>query len=195
MRTITLKYGGDCRKCGASLPVGSVAVHEKRVGVFCPNCAPSEVEEILGYRQEAADHRADKYEQWAEKRKAKASSLLRANEPYRGDHAFNTQPGHIPERARAIRRSEQAYEHMNTAEAFEAKAERLRHVRVAGDAARRDQARREANDAAITKGSRVFDHAFGYGVVLAIFKKSYRVQWERSGSVFARDKIFLRLEA
>lgn len=59
--------------------------------------------------------RADRLEEWSEGRRAKADELHARNEPYRGDIAFNTQPGHIPERARAIRRTEKAWEHERTA--------------------------------------------------------------------------------
>lgn len=192
MRPLVLKYPGECRKCGAALAAGETAIYEKRVGIFCRPCAPTDPEEIRNYRQEAADRRADKYEEWAAKRRERAAGLHKQNDPYRGDIAFNTQPGHIPERARAIRRTEKAWEHSETAARFEAKAENLRHVRVAGDAERRHQARRDVNDTAIAKGSKIVDAVFGTGTVLGIFKKSYRIKWNRSGSVFARDKMFVR---
>lgn len=66
-------------------------------------------------RRERLERRLAKRREWAEGRDRKAADLLKQNEPFRGDHAFNTQPGHIPERARAIRRSERAGEHYATA--------------------------------------------------------------------------------
>ena len=39
----------------------------------------------------------------------------------------------------------------------------------------------------------MFDHVFGYGEVVGIFKKSCRVKWEKSGNTWARDKVFLQL--
>lgn len=76
-------------------------------------------------RRERMERRLEKRQEWAEGRTAKAASLLRQNEPFRGDIAFNTQPGHIPERARAIRRSEKAAEHWTMAQRHEAVAGEL----------------------------------------------------------------------
>ena len=70
---------------------------------------------------------------------------------------------------------------------------RLRTVRVAGDRERERQAEREAQDKIISKGSRVVDFAFGPGVIVGVFLKSYRVQFDR-GYTHARDKTYVRLE-
>lgn len=75
----------------------------------------------MTYR-ERREMKADRLREWADKREAKASALHAANEPYRGDVAFNTQPGHIPERARAIARTERAFEHQAKAENFQRRA-------------------------------------------------------------------------
>ncbi len=64
----------------------------------------------MTYRERRAA-RADLLRGWAEGREAKAADLRARNEPFRGDIAFNTQPGHIPERARVIARTERAWEH------------------------------------------------------------------------------------
>lgn len=61
-------------------------------------------------------------ELWAEGRRSKAASLHAANAPFRGDWAFNTQPGHIPERARVIARTERAWDHEKMAQHHEQKA-------------------------------------------------------------------------
>lgn len=66
-------------------------------------------------RRERLEAKAARLRGWAEKRDAKAAALHQQNEPYRGDTAFNTQPGHIPERARAIARTERAFEHQEKA--------------------------------------------------------------------------------
>src|SRR3990172_3785819 len=109
MRSIALKYAGECRACSTPLAVGTEAVYEKRVGVFCPPCAPTDSEAIRAIRQDAADQRADRYDEWAAKREAVAGATLQTiSDRYRGDHAFNTQPGYIPERARVIRREGRA---------------------------------------------------------------------------------------
>ena len=75
----------------------------------------------MTYRDRRAA-KADRLREWADKRDAKAAALQKQNERYRGDTAFNTQPGHIPERARVIRRSEQAYEHTSKAKAMRSRA-------------------------------------------------------------------------
>jgi hypothetical protein len=73
-------------------------------------------------RRERLQAKVQRREQWAANRRSAAASLDARNEPYRGDWAFNTQPGHIPERARAIARTDQAIEHRQVAEHHEAKA-------------------------------------------------------------------------
>ena len=60
-------------------------------------------------RRERMERRADRREEWAEKREANAAALLADHEKYRGDVAFNTQPGNIPERARLIAREDRAF--------------------------------------------------------------------------------------
>ena len=73
-------------------------------------------------RRERLERKLEKREEWANGREQKAGALLKRNEPYRGDIAFNTQPGHIPERARAIARSDKAFEHTNMANHHRSKA-------------------------------------------------------------------------
>lgn len=73
-------------------------------------------------RRERLELKLEKRHEWAEGRDRKAAELQKLNEPFRGDVAFNTQPGHIPERARAIRRSEKAAEHYGMARHHEEKA-------------------------------------------------------------------------
>jgi hypothetical protein len=162
------------------------------VGIFCPQCAPTDSEEIRTYRQAGADRKADKLEGWAAKREAKAAQTFKHNEPYTTDYAFNTQPGHIPLRARIIAQEDKAFESLNTAKGFRERAESLRHVRVAGDAAKADQILRDQLDTIIKKGSRVNDVCFGDGVVVGVFKKSYRVTFNKDGSTYSRDKIYIR---
>jgi len=141
MRPITVKYAGECRKCNAQIPEGAQAIYEKRVGIFCVSCAPTDPEAIRELRQEAADRRADRYEEWASKREERATAVLNSHKDIRSDIAFNTQPGHIPFRARLIAQDDRAYESLNVAQSFREKADRLRHVRVAGDAQRAHDAK------------------------------------------------------
>ena len=78
-------------------------------------------------RRERLENKIEKREEWAAGRAQKAGALLARNEPFRGDIAFNTQPGHIPERARVNARSDKAYEHQKMAAHHEAKAAGLAH--------------------------------------------------------------------
>lgn len=60
--------------------------------------------------RERKQAKADRLRGWADKRETTANRTLnRISERYRGDHAFNTQPGHIPERARTIRQEDAAF--------------------------------------------------------------------------------------
>ena len=176
MRQITLKYSGECRVCGKEIEAGQEATYEKRVGIFCLTCAPTDTEDIRAYRAEANERRADEYDEWAEKRRAKAESLERQNDPYRGDIAFCTQPGYIPERARANRRSEKAWEHSKTASTFEHKAAALRAgPRVKGDADKRWQAKREQVLTWLKVGTQVDTCHYGLGTVKKINRKTARI--------------------
>lgn len=73
-------------------------------------------------RRERMERRLARRLEWAQGRASKAAALRKSNEAYRGDYAFNTQPGHIPERARVIARDDKAFEHHNMAAHHEAKA-------------------------------------------------------------------------
>ena len=66
--------------------------------------------------------KADRLRGWAGKREAGAASVFKAGEHYRGDHAFNTQPGHIPERARLIAREDRAHESLAKADSMNSRA-------------------------------------------------------------------------
>ncbi len=191
MRELINKYQGECRKCGIILEVGSSVMYEKSMGIFCPGCEPKEVEEIRSFRLAKAERKAERYEEWAQKREQKATADLNSFPTMRHDWAFITQPGHIPARARMIKADDRALESLGIAKGMRNKAENIRNIRVAGDAARRDQAKREANDLLIHKGSRVFDVVFGTGEVVGVFSKSYRIKWDRSERIWSRDKIFV----
>ncbi len=191
MRELINKYQGECQKCRAILEVGSTVMYEKSMGVFCLGCEPKGVEEIRHYRTLKAEAKAERYEEWADKREQKATADLNSFPTMRHDWAFITQPGHIPARARMIKADDRALESLGIAKGMRNKAENIRNIRVAGDAARRDQAKREANDLLIHKGSRVFDVVFGTGEVVGVFSKSYRIKWDRSERIWSRDKIFV----
>ncbi len=79
-------------------------------------------------RRERMEARADRREGWADGRREKASAIHKQDAHYRSDHAFNTQPGHIPERARVNARSQRAFEHSNVAEHHDEKAVGIRRA-------------------------------------------------------------------
>ncbi len=193
MRELINKYPGECKKCGMSIEVGTTVMYEKSMGIFCKGCEPKDTEEIRHYRTLKAGTKADRLEGWAAKREEDAKAKLNSFPSMRHDWAFITQPGHIPARARMIKADERAYESLKVAEGMRERAKGIRNVRVAGDAARRDEEVRERNDLLIQKGSRISDIVFGEGTVVSIFKKSYRIQWDRSGNTWARDKIYVKL--
>ena len=111
-------------------------------------------------RRERAEARLERRREWAAGRAAKAEGLFARGDKFRGDHAFNTQPGHIPERARVLAAHDRGCEHLKVAAHHEAKAlglerqlattifsddadavEALR-AKAAGLTARRDEAKR-----------------------------------------------------
>ncbi len=191
MRQLTVKYDGECRKCGASLEVGQAAMYEKSMGIFCLGCEPTDTEEIREARTAKATVKADRYNEWAEKREVKAKAALNSYPNMRHDYAFITQPGHIPARARMNAADDRAYESLTIAKGMREKAASLLDVRVAGDAERKRQAKREALDTLICKGSRVNDACFGNGEVIGVYSKSYRIKFA-SGFTCARDKSYVR---
>lgn len=68
----------------------------------------------MTYR-ERREARAERLRGWAEKREQAAGAVLAAHEIYRGDTAFNTQPGRIPLRSRVIAQDERAFESLQKA--------------------------------------------------------------------------------
>lgn len=73
-------------------------------------------------RRERALERLERRRTWAAGRRDKAAACAAVADPYRGDIAFNTQPGHIPERARVIRATEKCFEHSSMAAHHDEKA-------------------------------------------------------------------------
>lgn len=66
--------------------------------------------------------RAERLQEWAGKREDRAAAVLKAGEPYRGDTAFSTQPGHIPFRAALNAREDRAHESLVKAEGMRSRA-------------------------------------------------------------------------
>jgi len=69
--------------------------------------------------------RVERLDEWAGKREERAAAVLRAGEPFTSDHAFNTQPGHIPFRARLIAREDRAHESLGKAASMRSRADSI----------------------------------------------------------------------
>lgn len=191
MRQITAKYDSECRRCAGEIERGQHVVHEKRVGVFCIECAPAEgSEELRSYRQQALDRRADRLNERADKRRRAAYTLRKRDEPLFQCHAFRTQPGRIPERERALKRREKAHQLDAEAEQLERKAAQPA-ARVKGDAAARDERRREAVREWIQPGMRVRHALVGLCTVVKVNRKTARLRFDCSGAERAEDLIFI----
>jgi len=67
--------------------------------------------------------RAERLREWAGTREQRAGAVLAAGEPYTSDTAFNTQPGHIPFRARLIAREDRAHESLGKAASMRSRAD------------------------------------------------------------------------
>lgn len=76
-------------------------------------------------RRERLERKLEKRQDWAAGRRSKAAQAHAFTNQFRGDHAFNTQPGHIPLRARVIRVEDRAREDLAMANHHEAKADGL----------------------------------------------------------------------
>ncbi len=177
MRPITVKYAGECRKCLAPLPVGSEAIYERRVGMWCPACAPTDTEEIRSVRQDASDRKADKYEGWAGKRYEKIEKVLAATDVYAHDWQLLTQPGRVPFRDRIYAQRDKAMASITTAEKFEEKAAHLRKPpAVKGDADAKRQELREWVRARLVVGMVVDTAFFGTGTVRKINQKTASIE-------------------
>lgn len=76
----------------------------------------------MTYR-ERRERKAERLRGWAEKRQQEAGAVIEnIDRQYSGDVAFNTQPGHIPERARVIARQDRAFDSLHKAEGMVSRA-------------------------------------------------------------------------
>ncbi len=78
----------------------------------------------MTYRERRAA-RADRLRGWADKREAAAAAIFKSHEAYRDDNAFNTQPGHIPARARVIAQTDRAVASLHKAEGMSNRADNI----------------------------------------------------------------------
>jgi hypothetical protein len=78
----------------------------------------------VSYRERRAA-RAERLRAWSDKRQTRAAADLATGDQHRGDHAFNFQPGHIPERARLIARTDAAFASLAKADRMTSRADEI----------------------------------------------------------------------
>lgn len=72
--------------------------------------------------RERKQNKVERLRGWADTRAARANAVFKQNERYTTDHAFNTQPGHIPFRAKIIRQEDNAFRSLDKARGMTARA-------------------------------------------------------------------------
>jgi Domain of unknown function (DUF3560) len=87
--------------------------------------ADNEPQDAMTYR-ERREARADRLDEWAGKREERAAAVFEAGKPFTSDYAFNTQPGHIPERARIIAREDRAHQSLGKAASMRSRADGIK---------------------------------------------------------------------
>jgi hypothetical protein len=76
----------------------------------------------MTYR-ERREAKAERLRGWADTREERAADVLESNRVFTSDIAFNTQPGHIPLRARVIRQNDRAIESTIKADRMRSRAD------------------------------------------------------------------------
>lgn len=189
MRQIQSKYDGECTACGESFEAGTTIGYSKPTGTFCVGCIPTDPEEIRAYRQAKIDRKNDRRESWAQARERRAAAAQRTSDTLMGrdrssdgraDWALVTQPGYIPQRARANRAQEKAWGEL--AKADEHRSKKLGRARVAGDAERAREAKREKAREWVEKGMLVRSVLYGLVRVTRVNKKTVSFVRESDGA-------------
>ena len=137
-------------------------------------------------------NRANVSERAAQRNMERVAEIERRHAPYRGDIAFNTQPGRIPQRERMIREQDRAFELRKKAREQLQRAQELRNLATTnkGDAERKRQAERDA--VTVEKGSRISTIMYGPGVVVRVNKKTVSYQIGQTGFVVKVDKSWVQ---
>ena len=177
MRTIPLRYPGNCQQCGAPLSAGESALYERHLGIRCLGCGPENDGQLRDLRQTAANDRADQLDTWAAKRRTEATQTLERNhENYGQDWVFITQPGYFPTRARIFAQDDRAHESLQVAKRMERKAETLRAgVTMKGDAKAARQAMRDNIRKQLTIGATVHTALYGQATIVKINRQTANI--------------------
>jgi hypothetical protein len=128
--------------------------------------------------------RAERLNEWAETREQRAAAVLKASEPFRGDHAFNTQPGHIPFRARLIASEDRAYKSQNKAASMRSRADGI-ESQLANSIYEGDPDAVEQLRARITRLEAERDKA---KAVNAAYRKEHKAELKAMDSAYERDQ-------
>jgi hypothetical protein len=137
-------------------------------------------------------NRANVYERAAQRNMERIAQIERKHAPYRGDIAFNTQPGRIPLREQMLREQERGFELRKKAQAQLQRARELRNLATTnkGDAERKRQTQRDA--VTVEKGARISTLMYGPGRVVRVNKKTVSYYSEQTGSVINVDKSWVK---
>jgi len=152
-------------------------------------------EELREYRYQKARKRADRLEEWADKKLKKAKQIEDSWPDCIHDIAFCTQPGHIPMRARINRQQEKVFQLREEAKKLQERAEGVMEykTRVAGDAEAMRELQRKEQDAIIGVGTKIYAILYGRkGIVEKVFKKSYRIRFADINHPVTMDKTFVK---
>lgn len=137
----------------------------------------------MTYR-ERREAKVERLRGWAEKRKNEAAATIeREFEAHRGDVAFNTQPGHIPERARSIARVERAVESLDKGRRIASRAagiaDQLAHSIYSDDP--------DADERLTDKIERLEAMQTAYKTANAAYRKEHKAELAAMGP-YARDE-------
>lgn len=159
-------------------------------------------DEIRTERQERANRKAERLLTWAEGHRQKSeqyskqsdaiSSIIPLGQPILIGH--HSEGRHRRDLDRIHNYEKKRFEHYDIAEKYERRAQRLlAGVRIAGDAEKEYQKRRDENDKIIKIGSQVYTSLYGPGTVTKINKKTYLVKHIQGGYILKLDKSWIKL--
>jgi hypothetical protein len=137
----------------------------------------------MTYR-DRCEARAERLRGWADTRVQRAEAVFEAGEPFTSDIAFNTQPGHIPFRARLIAREDRAYESLGKAASMRSRADGI-EGQLAGAIYEDDPDAVEQLRARITRLEAERDKA---KAVNAAYRKEHRAELKAMESAYERDQ-------
>ena len=128
--------------------------------------------------------RAGRLNGWAETREQRAAAVLKAGEQYHGDTAFNTQPGHIPGRARLIASEDRAYQSQNKAASMRSRADGI-ESQLANAIYEDDPDAIEQLQARITRLETERDHAKAAN---AAYRTAHKAELKAMDSAYERNQ-------